>query len=147
MVRARLVAIDGRALDPAAMRDGEARRLAEREFNLSWRDSLPPGNQLTAGRWWGTGAGGQFSVESGLAAKLGIRLGDLLSFDLAGTRFTGKVTSLRQVPWDSFRVNFLSWRLLTGLTHRRRVWSAVSIFLRRIKRLAIVWCGNFLTSP
>jgi putative ABC transport system permease protein len=93
---------------PAAYDGEQARRLAEREFNLSWRAELPPGNQLVSGKWWEDGkrVKPQFSVELGLANTLGIRLGDTLAFDLAGTTYRAKVTSLREVPWDSFRVNF-----------------------------------------
>lgn len=106
MLRARLLLLNGRSVNPSDYRDAEARRLAEREFNLSWRDSLPPGNQLTSGRWWGSRAEGEFSVERGLAEKLGIRMGDVLSFDVAGTRYDGRVTSFRSVDWGSFNVNF-----------------------------------------
>lgn len=106
MVRARLTAINQRAVTPSAYRDGEARRLAEREFNLSWRDTLPPANRIVAGQWWHDRSQDAFSVEEGLARKLGISLGDTLTFDIAGTRVDGPVTSLRSVAWDSFRVNF-----------------------------------------
>jgi len=106
MLRARLLLINGKSVNPSDYRDAEARRLAEREFNLSWRTSLPPSNQITAGRWWEANANGQFSVERGLAEKLGINRGDQLSFDVAGTRYDGRVTSLRAVEWDSFKVNF-----------------------------------------
>ena len=107
MVRARLLAINEVPVHPAAYGDERARRLAEREFNLSWRDTLPPGNQLAAGKWWsGHRPPPQFSVERGLAETLGIRLGDTLAFDMAGTTYRARVTSLREVPWDSFRVNF-----------------------------------------
>ncbi|WP_047236552.1 ABC transporter permease [Chromobacterium subtsugae] len=108
MARARLIAINEQPVRPAAYDSEQARRLAEREFNLSWRRDLPPGNQVTAGKWWPDEkrVKPQFSVERGLADKLGIRLGDTLAFDLAGTTYRAKVTSLREVPWDSFRVNF-----------------------------------------
>lgn len=107
MVRARLLAINGKPLRPAAYRDEQARRLAEREFNLSWRDTLPSDNRVAAGQWWsGAHASPQFSVEQGLADKLGIRLGDTLRFDLAGTTYQARVSSLRAVRWDSFHVNF-----------------------------------------
>ncbi|RQW26641.1 FtsX-like permease family protein [Rhodobacteraceae bacterium CH30] len=107
MVRARLLAINGKAVNPAKLADERARRLAEREFNLSWRDSLPAGNQIVAGKWWeGARVTPQFSVEAGLADTLGIRLGDSLSFDIAGTPYQAKVTSLRKVAWDNFRANF-----------------------------------------
>ncbi|RXZ43374.1 ABC transporter permease [Crenobacter cavernae] len=107
MVRARLIAINGKAVRPASYGDERARRLAEREFNLSWRDSLPDGNRVSAGRFWDAdGAKPQFSVEKGIAETLGIRLGDAIAFDIAGSVYKARVTSLREVPWDSFRVNF-----------------------------------------
>jgi putative ABC transport system permease protein len=61
---------------------------------------------LTEGAWWGTGGNGQLSVEEGIAETLGIRLGDTLTYDVAGSRFNARVTSLRKVEWDSMRVNF-----------------------------------------
>ena len=54
MVRGRLVAVNGVAVDFEAYGDGRARRLAEREFNLSWTDELKADNRLVSGRWWGT---------------------------------------------------------------------------------------------
>lgn len=107
MIRARLTAINDKPVRPAAFQDEKARRLAEREFNLSWRDTPPPGNRLSAGQWWSAkNAKPQFSVEQGLAKTLGIRMGDVLSFNVAGNSYKARVTSLREVQWDSFRVNF-----------------------------------------
>jgi hypothetical protein len=37
---------------------------------------------------------------------LGIKLGDRLGYEIAGSQLNGVVTSLRKVEWDSFRVNF-----------------------------------------
>jgi len=37
-----------------------------------------------------------------------VKLGDALTFDVGGNRVTAKVTSLRKVDWDSFRVNFFA---------------------------------------
>jgi len=48
----------------------------------------------------------ELSVEEGIAKTLNIKLGDNLSFDVAGSRFKATVTSLRKVQWDSMRVNF-----------------------------------------
>lgn len=103
MARARLVKIDQRVTSPDDYPDSRAKRLIEREFNLSALNSLPPENQVVAGQW--TPDSG-FSVEQGLAETLGIRLGDELSFDAGGLPLSGTVTSLRSVEWDSFRVNF-----------------------------------------
>jgi len=64
-------------------------------------------NQIVAGRWWGAGrAQPQFSVESGISQSLGMNVGDTLTFDVAGTPVSAKVTSLRKVDWDTFNVNF-----------------------------------------
>ncbi|MCG3201172.1 MAG: hypothetical protein NFCOHLIN_01037 [Gammaproteobacteria bacterium] len=108
MIRGRLTAINGRPVQPSNYDDPRARRLVDREFNLSWAESLQPDNAVAAGRWWPRTAGGapQFSVESGIAGTLGIRLGDELTYDIAGETITAPVTSLRDVQWDSFNVNF-----------------------------------------
>jgi putative ABC transport system permease protein len=89
-----------------AYEEDRARRLAEREFNLSSLADLPPDNIVTAGHWWRAGETGVFSVEDGIAKTLGIKLGDTLTFDAGGLPLSGRVTSLRKVDWDSFRVNF-----------------------------------------
>ncbi len=107
MVRGRLTRINERAVDPAAYANPRAQRLAEREFNLSWGIRYQADNQLAAGTWWsGADAPPQFSVETGIADTLGIRLGDELGFWVAGQEVRAPVTSLRRVRWDSFNVNF-----------------------------------------
>jgi len=107
MVRGRLVEIDGRAVSGQSFKGERAKRLAEREFNLSWADTLQSDNRITAGRFWEAGTGKpELSVEDGIAETLGIKLGDTLTWDIAGSRFTAPVTSLRKVNWDSFRPNF-----------------------------------------
>ncbi|TJZ78882.1 ABC transporter permease [Chitiniphilus eburneus] len=103
MIRGRWAELNGKPVAPERYDDDRARRLAEREFNLSWGEMLREDNRLTAGRPL-TDDG--WSVEAGLAETLGIRLGDTLTFDVAGTRVSGKVVNLRTVEWDSFRVNF-----------------------------------------
>jgi putative ABC transport system permease protein len=111
MVRGRLVEINGSALDTAKYADTRARRLAEREFNLSWNDSLPAGNRVVKGAFWKADARGPaagVSLEDGIADALGVKVGDTLTFDIAGTRVSAPVSSLRKVDWDSFRVNFFA---------------------------------------
>jgi putative ABC transport system permease protein len=108
MVRGRLTAINGRAVDANGFSDPRAKRLVEREFNLSWAKALQPDNTIVVGRWWRPGEEDKplFSVEEGLAKTLHIQLGDKLSYNIAGQRFTARVASLRSVRWDSFRANF-----------------------------------------
>ena len=105
MIRGRLVAINGRAVDAEAFTDDRAQRMVEREFNLSHAAAMPAHNQLHAGRWVAEEADG-LSVEEGLAQTLGLTLGDTLRFDIAGVEREGRITSLRKVDWGSMRVNF-----------------------------------------
>ncbi len=109
MVRARLLRIGERTVSAASYPEDErAQRLIEREFNLSWRSTQPPGNRLSEGRWFSPDDAGQgvASVEEGLAKSLGIKLGDELQFSIAGIEKSVRVTSLRKLDWDSMRVNF-----------------------------------------
>jgi len=104
MVRGRLTQIGSRPIHADSYPEGRARNLVEREFNLSYMDKLPDGNQVVAGRW-GDGPDGA-SVEEGIAKTLHIKLGDTLRFDVAGQVVEAPVTSLRKLDWGSMRVNF-----------------------------------------
>ncbi len=106
MVRGRLARVNGRAVSPRDYPSERAQHLVEREFNLSERDDLPPGNVVAAGSWHGAGAPVQFSVEKSLAEALNLHIGDELTFDIAGQPVTARITSLRKLDWDSMRVNF-----------------------------------------
>jgi putative ABC transport system permease protein len=105
MVRGRAVALNGRPVSEADYGEERARRLIEREFNLSYLESLPAHNQLVAGRWLDIGKN-EISVEEGIAKTLGWKLGDELTFTVGGDSFTAKITSLRKLRWDSMKVNF-----------------------------------------
>ena len=106
MVKGRLVEINARAVSGANYPDPRTRGLVEREFNLSYADKMPAWNELVSGKWWSSGSDGQLSVEEGIAKTLNVKLGDALTFDVAGSRFSARVTNLRKVQWDSMRVNF-----------------------------------------
>ena len=105
MVRGRVVAVDGKPTSEAEFADERARRLMEREFNLSYMDTLPAHNAIAAGRWLDP-ARAELSVEEGIAARLGWHLGDELTFDIGGELMSGRITSLRRLRWDSMKVNF-----------------------------------------
>jgi putative ABC transport system permease protein len=111
MVRGRLVAVNGEALDTTKFKETRARRLAEREFNLSWTAEIPKGNRVSSGKFWTAQTPAEeagMSLEDGIADTLGVKIGDNLTFDIAGNRVSARVTSLRKVDWDSFRVNFFA---------------------------------------
>ncbi|MDP2828339.1 MAG: ABC transporter permease [Sulfuricellaceae bacterium] len=108
MVRGRLLAINEQPVSASDYAEDRTRRLVEREFNLSWAEQLQSDNQIVAGHWWEKRPidPAQWSVEEGIAKNLGISLGDKLTYQVAGKKFSATVTSLRKVDWDSFRVNF-----------------------------------------
>ncbi|WP_456405379.1 ABC transporter permease [Thiolapillus sp.] len=106
--RGRLVKIDGRAVNADQYRQERARHLLKREFSLGFSDRLQSDNKVVAGASWSFSSGRPdgFSVESKLADTLGIHLGDMLTFDVAGQELEAEVLNLRSVEWDSFNVNF-----------------------------------------
>lgn len=108
MIRARLLEVNGEAATGDSFPEGSrARRMAEREFNLSSADALRDDNQVTAGRFWtGTPEQPELSVEEEFAETMGWKVGDQVAFDVAGSRYEGRITSLRKVDWESFRPNF-----------------------------------------
>ena len=108
MVRGRLVDVNGRAVTSKDYVDDRARRLVDREFNLSWARTMQPDNVIVEGRWFAGDDAGKplVSMEQGIAETLGLKLGDKLTYDIAGTRLTVTISSIRKVEWDSFRVNF-----------------------------------------
>ena len=105
MIRGRLIEVNGKAVSASQFEDERAKRLVEREFNLSNTATLPAHNQLTAGAWTNEEAGA-VSVEEGLAKTLNLSLGDSLRFDVAGVVVESRITSLRKVDWQSMRANF-----------------------------------------
>ena len=105
MIRGRLVAVNGKPVTPDDFEDDRAKRLLDRDFNLSNSSQQPSYNQVVAGRWT-AGEKDAISVEEGLAKTLGLKLGDSLRFDIAGQTSEAKITSLRKVDWGSMHVNF-----------------------------------------
>ncbi|HET7203562.1 MAG TPA: FtsX-like permease family protein, partial [Steroidobacteraceae bacterium] len=108
MLRARLVAINGTSVDALRFPSDRASEFVEREANLTWSAELGPGNTIVAGHWWSRRGPSdpQVSVESEYAETLGLELGDTLTYDIAGESVTARITSLRDVRWDTFKPNF-----------------------------------------
>ena len=105
MIRGRLIAVNGKTVTPDDFIEERAKRLVDREFNLSSTPVQPPHNQVVAGRWEPEERGA-VSVEEGLAVTLGLKMGDELRFDIGGLQTDARITSLRKVDWGSMRANF-----------------------------------------
>jgi putative ABC transport system permease protein len=108
MVRARLVALNGKPVAADDFSEERAKRQIEREFNLTYLSALPEDNQLTEGAWFGAEdiARGAVSIEHWIGERFGLHVGDKLEFLSAGRSFSAPVTSVRKLDWDSMRPNF-----------------------------------------
>lgn len=105
MIRGRLTAINGNLIKSDTYQEDRAKRLVEREFNLSTMVGVPPKNEIVAGSWYKDDQP-EASVEEGLAKTLHLKLGDKLTFDIAGQTVSAPITSLRKLEWGSMQVNF-----------------------------------------
>ena len=105
MIRGRLIAINGRTVSPEDYADERAKRLVDREFNLSHSATQPPHNEIIAGVWTAEEQGA-ISVEEGIAKTLSLKMGDKLEFDMGGVQTQARISSLRKVDWSSMRANF-----------------------------------------
>ncbi|MEX0916448.1 MAG: FtsX-like permease family protein, partial [Wenzhouxiangellaceae bacterium] len=76
------------------------------QVNVSWIDSIPPANEIVEGEFWGSGDRGQISVARRWADRVGVAVGDRMTFDSGGREFSAEITSIREVEWNSFNVNF-----------------------------------------
>jgi putative ABC transport system permease protein len=106
LIRARITEINGRPVAEMEFSSPRAQGFIDRESNLSTAAQPAEDNRIVAGRWWPLGDEAEVSVEADFARDLGIRLDDRMEFDIAGERLTVKVTSLREVQWDTFNPNF-----------------------------------------
>ncbi len=79
------------------------------ERGLTYSDSLPEGNVLTAGEWWPKGYSGEplVSVDEKLADVLGLKLGDRITIGLLGVERSARIASLRRIDWDSMGFNYV----------------------------------------
>ncbi len=108
MVRGRLITINDEPVRMAVTKEARDDNALNRELNLTWTLQLQEDNSIINGRWWRSTDRGRplVSVESKLAERLGIKLGDELGFTVSDQQFTAQVASIRSVQWDSFRPNF-----------------------------------------
>lgn len=125
MVRGRITTKNDRPIESTLPPEARDTPTLRRELNLTWTASLPANNRILAGRWHGTRRAAapvkgtpagtpllrsdppaEISVESGMAEKLQLALGDTLGFTIGDQTLTARITSIRSVKWDSMQPNF-----------------------------------------
>ncbi|GGF82170.1 ABC transporter permease [Alteromonas lipolytica] len=123
VVRGRFVAVNDERIKTEVTKeeDGqetEGRQGLGREANLSWSLRLQHENRIVQGQWhddWQADANDvtedsrpiyPVSVEEGVAGRLRINLDDLLTFNIGSEIVTTRVTSIREVNWQTMQPNF-----------------------------------------
>ncbi|MBT2789087.1 MULTISPECIES: FtsX-like permease family protein [unclassified Halomonas] len=131
MVRGRVIAINDQPPRDAVPPDARGDNSLRRELNLTWQSDVPEGNEVVAGEWFSSaqtrGDASQgwisavdatpqaatqqtspvpISMEDGLAERLGLSIGDEMTFSVGSDEITTQITSLRSLNWDSFQPNF-----------------------------------------
>lgn len=139
MIRGRLISVNGKPITGETYVEDRAKRLVDREFNLSTMRDLPPQNRVTAGRWYDDTVT-EASVEEGLAKTLNLKLGDRLAFDVAGQTVEAPVTSLRKLEWGSMRVNFFVIINPKAMANLPQTWITAFHLPEKLRNL-----GNQLT--
>ncbi|RYV04003.1 ABC transporter permease [Shewanella sp. OPT22] len=106
VIRGRMTAINGeKFITKAEQNTGEKGRVGfHRELNLTWRDALPPNNDILEGHF--NQKPNEVSVEEGVAKRLGLKLGDTVTFTIDQRDVTSTVASIRKVHWETLQPNF-----------------------------------------
>ncbi|TRW50073.1 FtsX-like permease family protein [Aliidiomarina halalkaliphila] len=109
IVPGRLVAINGTMVRDAVTKEerdeSEFREGFGRELQLTWQADLPAENRILQGEWFSPGKAG-VSVESQVAERINVRVGDELTFRVAADEFTVPITNIREVDWNTMQPNF-----------------------------------------
>ncbi len=117
MVRARLIAHNDRAITAAKSADNAEQsdeqgggRSGRREYNLSYASAPPSSNEIIEGQWWPTDGTDEpsLSIEEDWAEEKGYKVGDTLTFKIAGVEAKAVIANIRKVDWESFEVNFFA---------------------------------------
>jgi putative ABC transport system permease protein len=106
MVRGRLTTKNGLPIESTLAPEQRENNSLRRELNLTWTNTLAANNQIISGRWHANNAAAEISVESGMAEKLQLALGDTLGFAVGDQTLAARITSIRSVKWDSMQPNF-----------------------------------------
>lgn len=117
MIRARLLKKNGEVVKREEKKEGfstreedQSRRFNNRGVNLSYAPGLNASEKLVEGRdFSGTYNGegmAEVSLEKRYAKRLGVEVGDTLTYEVLGVEVQAKIVNLRQVNWTSFLPNF-----------------------------------------
>ncbi len=105
VLRARVAGVQGRELNLESVEAVRERGSISREYVVTWREALADNERVVEGAFWeGPGSGeAEVSIEQNLRDRGGLRLGDLIRFDVLGRIIEARITSVREVDWEDGR--------------------------------------------
>jgi putative ABC transport system permease protein len=117
LVRARLIAVNNQKFEKGekqvfSREEEREARFRNRGFNLTYRNELSDSEELSEGHNFSgifdetKGTLPEISVEKRFAQRLGLKSGDILTFDIQDVPIEGKIVNFRTVRWASFQPNF-----------------------------------------
>ncbi len=90
---------------------GMQRWIFDREYRVTFRDTLTASEKITDGKWTGDAGGSgravYISLEERFAKRNKIKPGDTMVFNVQGSIISTIVGSLRVVDWNRIQTNFL----------------------------------------
>lgn len=108
MLRGRLVRLNDTPVDQIKA-PPEAQWVLNGDRGLTFSETVPEGSEIVAGSWWPKDDTGEplVSFEAALAKNLGLKLGDTVTVNVLGRNVTARISSLRDVKWESLAINFV----------------------------------------
>ncbi len=101
-----------------------------REYRSTYRDTMVATEKIVAGQWFGNAnlpdSISELSLETDLAGQLHLKVGDLVRWDVQGVYVLSKLTSLREVNWGRFELNFFAVFNSKALQQAPKTFAAVA---------------------
>lgn len=105
IIRVRLTKINQQEATELIKEESPGGEAVNRELNLTWLSSEKASpNEVTRGNW--PPKVGEVSIDEGLADRLGVKIGDKLTFNGDTQVFDATISSFRRVDWESLKPNF-----------------------------------------
>lgn len=105
-LRGSVVALNGRRVE--TMRLPPDAWVARGDRTITWARTVPPRNEVVAGRWWPADYRGPplVSIEDRAAAVLGLKVGDRITVSVLGVDVEARIAALRRIDWSGLGLNF-----------------------------------------
>jgi putative ABC transport system permease protein len=101
-----------------------------REYRSTYRDTMVATEKIVAGQWFGKAnlpdSISELSLETDLAGQLHLKVGDVVQWDVQGVNVLSKLTSLREVNWGRFELNFFAVFNSKALMQAPKTFAAVA---------------------